>query len=94
VGTAGPPPTRWRAGTVCRPVPQCYTIHSSSCQALLTTNQPSNSVTVMLYMYKSSTLKLINRQSGGIHLLLRNGVIEGCGITLPALDWVSKIQFQ
>ena len=65
-----------------------------SCQALLTTNQPSNSVTVMLYMYKSSTLKLINRQSGGIHLLLRNGVIEGCGITLPALDWVSKIQFQ
>jgi hypothetical protein len=47
-----------------------------SCQALLTTNQPSNSVTVMLYMYKSSTLKLINRQSGGIHLLLRNGVIE------------------
>jgi len=36
-----------------------------SCQAqLLTTNQPSNSVTVMLYMYKSSTLKLINRQSG------------------------------
>ena len=50
----------------------------------------------MLYMYKSSTLKLINRQSGGIHLLLRNanGVIEGCGITLPALDWVSKIQFQ
>ena len=66
-----------------------------SCQAqLLTTNQPSNSVTVMLYMYKSSTLKLINRQSGGIHLLLRNGVIEGCRITLPALDWVSKIQFQ
>ena len=48
----------------------------------------------MLYMYKSSTLKLINRQSGGIHLLLRNGVIEGCGITLPALGWVSKIQFQ
>ena len=29
-GYAGPPPTRWRAGTVCRPVPQCYTIHSCS----------------------------------------------------------------